>query len=352
MLSEFGTFLTTIAVIGTAATIAFVMRKRRLDAPFVTHDPKSPALDAALARFRDGGIVGFNASDKVYDQFHDHSFPHRGERVIGKHPALGMGYAAAPRKRSIFLTPRQLERVNIQRKLRNRQPLNRAGFSNAVAHAWDQPQRQPDNTGEWLLYLLYYDCLFADHTTSRVSVDTGLTITPEAPYNGHGGEFAGAGASGQWMGPDASTGRVAAAIAGMDPLSDPNSYKGSTDTQPDRDKYQPGDHVGGYGDGGYPQSAPSDPASNGPGPSYTDLGQRAAEAPIFTAGPGGEENRLASYADLGQQAATYTPDPSPASAPDPSPSYSPDPSPSAPSFDSSPSPSFDTPSFDPGTSTI
>lgn len=334
-LSEFHLFVATLAVVGVPAAIYFVLRQKRLNAP--NHPPffgygedvyESTALAAARDKFRDGGTIGFKDVKS---------------RMISKNPTLAAPYGK--RKPSIFLTPRQLERVNIQRKLRGRQPLNRAGFSNAVAHAWDQPIRQPDTATDWLTYLILYEVLWTDHATARVSVDTGLTITPEAPYNGHGGDFAGAGASGQWTAPDAPTGLAAAAIADgsygrggashLDPLSDPNSYKGSTDNlapdgasnvqQPDSDKYQPGDHVGGYGDGGYPQSQPSDPASTGPGPSYTDLGQ---------------------------QAATYTPDPSPASAPDPSPSYSPDPSPSAPSFDSSPSPTFDTPSFDPGTSTI
>ena len=180
----------------------------------------------------------------------------------GKHPVLGVGYrnergekvdGRGIRTRSVFLTPRQLERVNTARRAAGRPMLNRAGFASAVAHAWDQPVRQPDNSNQWLTYLIVYECLFADHQTDRSSANIGLTIVPDAPYNGHGGEYAGAGASGDWTSPDASTAAAAAAItvgAGItddrpiepsltgngyhyaDPLSDPGSFKGSSDNDP------------------------------------------------------------------------------------------------------------------------
>ena len=122
-------------------------------------------------------------------------------RKVGMHPALFAGYgrddslddvhhrtlgggrppARASAKPKIFLTPRQLERVNIQRKLRNKPPLNQVGFANAAAHAWDQPRRQPDNSSEWLMYFVMYECLIADHQSHLVSASGSLTIDPKQP---------------------------------------------------------------------------------------------------------------------------------------------------------------------------
>lgn len=267
-----------LAVLAVLATVIFALscqpRRRRpgfdgVDRLANRDDEIDPAQDKMRARFNATGLPA---------RYRDGGLAH--SIGSGKPPTRK---AFGNRKPSIFLTPRQLERVNIQRKLRGRQPLNRRGFTNAVANAW-QPGKQPDNTADWLTYLILYECLLDAHATGRVYVDTGLTITPEAPYNGHGGEFAGAGASGDWRSPDASTAAAASAIMAdgpihddrpmQDPLSDPNSYKGAEGSQID--------------DAGGPATAPSDPAYS--------------------------------------------------SAPDPSPSYSPDPSPS---FDSGSSSSFD-----------
>lgn len=119
----------------------------------------------------------------------------------------------------IALTPRMLERVNIQRKLRNRPPLNRAGFKNAVAHAWDnwRVDRDMDQT-KWLGYLIAYEVILADHQSPTVAIFGGLTIDPNQPYNGQGGEFGGAGASGQW---DADTARAAREITATTPAVGP-----------------------------------------------------------------------------------------------------------------------------------
>lgn len=176
---------------------------------------------------------------QMRDKFRaDGTPPMRDRRPVGKHPALGMPYGHSGQAANVTahhrltLTPRQLERVNIQRKLQGRAPLNRAGFSNAVSHAWDQPRKQPDTTSDWLTYLIMYEVFFADHQSSRVSCDTGITISPDQPYNGQGGGYGGAGASGDWTSAPSGTAAVAAAIAlapsytSADPLSDPGSYKG------------------------------------------------------------------------------------------------------------------------------
>ncbi len=165
----------------------------------------SPALAAAREKFRDGGDI-----------------PLRQHREIGVSAALGASYGKKAtfdkhghqvRNKSIFLTARELEHVNIKRRLAGKPPLNRAGFANAVSHAATQPGRQPDTSSDWLTYLIVYESLTADHTTPRTGVDTGITITPDAPYNGHGGEFAGAGASGDWTSPGAQA--LGAADVGM-----------------------------------------------------------------------------------------------------------------------------------------
>ena len=206
------------------------------------------------------------------------------------------------RKPSIFLTARQLERVNISRRATGRLFLNIAGFSNAVACAWGghKPELvpQPEDTTQWLIFLLLYECLLPGHHSSDwADLGTGLTITPDMPYNGQEPEHLGAGVSGAWQDPDASTATAAAAIAagmailtqddgwrydptteaawhdpagalgpvgqacpgavgttgpepvrtvgGMpyehDPLSDPNSFKGSSDNDSAQNVQDPGD---------------------------------------------------------------------------------------------------------------
>ena len=116
-------------------------------------------------------------------------------------PAFGKrGVVVHDRKKSIFLTARQLEEVNVKRKLRGALPLNRTGLANAISHPWDRNNVQtPKTSDDWLAYLIMYECLWDhSHTSPTTAVETGVTITPDAPYNGHGGEFPGAGASGDW----------------------------------------------------------------------------------------------------------------------------------------------------------
>jgi hypothetical protein len=123
--------------------------------------------------------------------------------------------AAIATSRSILLTPRMLERVNLQRKMRNRQPLTREGFQNAIAHAWDRPAKQPDTLSTWLSYLIVYEVLYSDigHSSNRIDAhgNQGIAIDATQPYNGQGGEFGGAGASGTW---EPGVAQAGAAIAG------------------------------------------------------------------------------------------------------------------------------------------
>lgn len=122
----------------------------------------------------------------------------RSIRPVGKHPALAHPYGIIRKPHVVTLTPRQIERVNIARKLRGKPPLNRAGFKNAISAAWDTPRREPQTSTDWLTYLLLYEVYFADHQSARCSGVGGFTIDPNLPYNGQGGEYAGGGASGAW----------------------------------------------------------------------------------------------------------------------------------------------------------
>ena len=157
-----------------------------------------------------------------------------GKRPVGKHPALGAPYGQQSNQR-VVLTPRQVERINIQRKLRGKPPFNRTGLTNAIAHPWDRyGVRQPQNTNDWLSYLIMYEIIFSDHQAHTVGGCGEVTIDPGQPYNGQGGEFAGAGASGSWGDPVVRA--QAAAIESGIPFA--------SDVDP---KYSAGDTVGGYG---------------------------------------------------------------------------------------------------------
>jgi hypothetical protein len=77
-----------------------------------------------------------------------------------------------------ILTPRQLEHINIQRKLRGKPPLNSAGFDEAVAYAWGEPRLRPITLEDWVAYLMIYECFGAAHQANTVSCGMSLTIRP------------------------------------------------------------------------------------------------------------------------------------------------------------------------------
>jgi hypothetical protein len=161
------------------------------------------------------------------------------------------------KKTPVFLTPSQIEHVNIIRKRNGKPPFNRAGLLSAIAHPWDRAEvRQPQTSTDWLSYLIVYEILSVDHFGGSVAGCGGAVIDRDLPYNGQGGEFAGAGASGDWSDTsamDKATSVIAASPAwempsGLrslsdvapvpawdaprDPLSDPTSFKGSSDNAP------------------------------------------------------------------------------------------------------------------------
>lgn len=252
----FGTLFIIVLALGLLAILARLIL--RTPAPRLKDGGPPPervenlsdnvALDRARERFRDGGTMRF------------------GEKL----PRGDAGFRPSVRQAAvsqIHLTPRNLSLINSRRRSRGLPAMNRRGFQAAIAAAPVRPSASHD---DWLTYLIIYECLFADHQGR--TPDTSITVTPDAPFNGQGGTFAGAGASGDWpaggdpapatiepgsrVGLGLAVGAAAAAYA-VDPLSDPNSYKGG-------DRLDPSD--GGPEAYNPPQSAPE--PSRAPEPSY------------------------------------------------------------------------------------
>lgn len=165
-----------------------------------------------------------------------------GKRPVRKEPALAASYTPPTRKPTVVLTPRQIERVNIVRKQQGRAPFNRTGLKNAVSSAWDTPRREPATTNDWLTYLILYDIFFADHQSRHCAGAGGITIDPNQPYNGGGGEFAGAGASGDWTSAPPSVASIAGGIA----VGASAGYIATHLEDTNLNDYRPGDTVGGY----------------------------------------------------------------------------------------------------------
>lgn len=247
-------------------------------------------------RYRDGGSFGFAGPA-------DHTLGSGKPpaRSVGRHPALDASYG----KKRFTLTPRALERVNTQRKLAGRAPLNQRGFANAIAHPWDRwehPRYRSES--EWLQYLILYEVLYAEHQSPTVSCDAYIVIDESAPYNGQGGEYAGAGASGDWGRP-----------GDLSPAS-----------APETGSYQPGDTVGGYA----ASMALSDPNSfKGP------------DEPRNVADPGPQSNAYDSPKSDAPSSPDYGTGSSPSPSSDSSSSYSSSSDSSSSSSDSSSSSSSD-----------
>lgn len=173
----------------------------------------------------------------------------------------------------VILTTRMLESANISRRINGQPTLTRDGFKAAVASSPIQHR----NSDDWIAYLILYQCLLADHQSSRAGVSMGITVQPDEPGGGHG-EFGGAGASGKWddTSPGAASnsgvgslavaagafGVLAAQYSGRDPASEPSPAPAYDEDS----KYQPGDIVGGYG-GAAPERADPAPVYSSPDPS-------------------------------------------------------------------------------------
>lgn len=207
-------------------------------------------------------------------------FTYPQSRPVGKHPALAAPYGRPRpvRDPTLIMFPRNLSHINAQRRLRGKAALNEKGFKSAIAQAPVKSDRMDD----WFTYLILYEVMFSNHT--GLTPDMSVVIRPNEPFNGHGGTFGGAGASGSWGDDGGPTG---AASPDPSPAAPQASGCGLLD------------------DAGGPATAPSDYPTSSPDP-----------------------------------APSYSPDPSPSSDSSPSYSSSSDSSSSS-SYDSGSSSSFD-----------
>lgn len=165
-------------------------------------------------------------------------------RLTGKRRELAMGYGKRFQSNvpDIVLTPRHLEHINILRRRYDKPPMNAAGFRAAIARQATATVPVPvRSSDDWVLYLIAYEVLSGDHQQHRVSVDASITVAPNEPFNGQGGQYAGAGASADWTAPDTAPGgsslRIGAAAALGASLgafdSDSATAQPAADPQPD-----------------------------------------------------------------------------------------------------------------------
>lgn len=181
MLTPFGILgLAMLAVLVTVA-LALIFTPRPRPRP----KTKKPEPDVEPATVGDG----FHFKRKPNITF---------ERIAPPVRTFGKRTLPPVRKPTISLTPRMVERVNTQRKLRGMSPLNRSGFKAAISTASTDTRPQPSTSSDWLTYLIMYECFFDDHRSPTVGGCGGFTVDPNVPYNGQGGEYSGAGASGNW----------------------------------------------------------------------------------------------------------------------------------------------------------
>lgn len=93
------------------------------------------------------------------------------------------------KRKTIPITPRVMEKANIQRKLMGRPPMSREGFLAAVDNC---PVFNRDSR-DWLTWFIMYEAE-PEHRQARVAVDTGYITVPV------GGASFGAGTPGAWDG--------------------------------------------------------------------------------------------------------------------------------------------------------
>jgi hypothetical protein len=118
-------------------------------------------------------------------------------RPVGKNPVLAAPYGDKSRSSPrLVLTPRDLSRINSVRRTRGLQPLNERGFRSAIAAA----PVTSTNSSDWFPYLIAYEIIVSNH--SGLTPLDHIVIAPEAPFNGQGAQYGGAGASGDWSTPD------------------------------------------------------------------------------------------------------------------------------------------------------
>lgn len=148
-------------------------------------------------KYRDGPTLRYGDGPRVEDlrksviqNLYDEKYPPR----FTKRPA--------PSGAKITLTPRHLEHINIRRRQAGKPPLNANGFRTAIARqATAAEPRAVNSTSDWLAYLIGYAVLSSEHEQSRVACEHTIAIEPDAPFNGQGGRFGGAGATSSFDSP-------------------------------------------------------------------------------------------------------------------------------------------------------
>jgi hypothetical protein len=168
---------------------------------------------------------------------------------------------------SVALTSRQLERVNVQRRLTGKRTLNRDGFAYAIASA--PPHTSPTDSNAWLLYFLMFNSSACPSKGLSVhdKVDGDVSIAP-----------VGGGYGGVWTGYEVEPGTVitpepaaAAALAAGAALATGATF-GTYDSAPE------------------PTPAPSysapdpSPSYSAPEPSYSDTSS-SYSSPSFDSSP-------------------------------------------------------------------
>lgn len=170
---------------------------------------------------------------------------------LREHPPKETGSHPRPlreRAATITLTPRHLEHINILRRRDNKPLLNAVGSRTAIARqATAAEPRTVTTTNDWVAYLIAYAVLSSEHQQSRVACEHSIAISPDAPFNGQGGRFAGAGATSSFDAPPAATddeagkiatrglaygsaGGLAAALAATEPQPTPEPQPAPTPT--------------------------------------------------------------------------------------------------------------------------
>lgn len=214
--------MTPYVILGTA--VLAVLATTILALAFSPRPRKRSGFDIG-GKYEPFAEAGFGRSPKLNISFEEikRELPTDEQHIFGNRTAPPY------RKPIVAMTPRMLEHVNIQRKLRGVQSLNRAGFKNAIAGAWDTPRREPSTSSEWLTYLILYNCFLFEHEANMCAGAGGLIIDPNLSHNGMGGPWsrANSGVSGDWTGPDAhlTAASVADSLAAPWPVS-PITSKG------------------------------------------------------------------------------------------------------------------------------
>lgn len=100
----------------------------------------------------------------------------RRERIEQRRLQLALERSEAPVRDRIHLTTRQLESLNIRRRLTGKLPLSKFGFMIAIRTAPPEFSRCAD-AAQWITYLTAYEARATEETTPRVSCDYSMWVS-------------------------------------------------------------------------------------------------------------------------------------------------------------------------------